>query len=781
MIRAFIAAALMAFGLSAHATNYFSWGAECTAPCTNNATGTLAPPIPGSDNFSVNNGAPGTTISTAIKHSGASSMRIVAVGNDGGNQPEGAEPLYQGLYGTYFPGTFSGSTRYYRWWMRMEPGWSWGNSGIGDPVIKVIREGTPTGQWFTVLMSPSGFQFDDCDDDGVGGSHAGVCWTNTGLHGANTASQINVNYSHPTDGVWREYVLKIKQPTSFSCTPGAGCDSAFTLYINGTQVSTNDGWKIVPDSGTVNAAGMHFAATTQFYLQIRSSVAAGGTIYLDDFSLDNVFNSTLFGDTTAPTGVVITAPSNGATVSGNQTVTAVCTDETAISNVQMLLDGSSLGASDTSSPYSITWDTTTATNGSHTLSARCADTSGNTTTSSTISVTASNADVTPPARSGGTPTGVLAYGTTSTSMTINTLEAATCKYGTSDVSYASLPSTFSTTGGTTHSQTISGLTNGSNYTYYIRCSDAGGSNTTGYPISWSVSTNSTVSECNNYAVVHPTWIWCDNFETDRSASWWDYNAGGATAFARSSGNGLNGSFSMRSVFPNTTGAANGGDFKIVFGDTAYTPNVKPSGTDITEAYWRVYVKNATAWNPGDGWKFARFVGCSSSTGYCPNQTFSAHYWQSNGAANNPFLGVDPASGVSGSTVVTTTWNDFANYTFLGASGGVAPIMSNARSNTWQCIEGHLKLNTLGASDGVQELWVDGVLDAQKTNLNLRGSYAGTYNGINMFSLENYENSGLAVTGRTRDLDNLVISTDRIGCAIYGATLAAPTLDKWRPR
>lgn len=282
-------ALLLACAGGAHATTYLAWGVECTAPCTNTATGILAPPIAPADNFTLRSSA-NTTVSTSVKHSGNSSLKTVAIGIDGGNQPEGTEPIYQGLFGIYFPGTFSGSVRYYRWWMRMEPGWSWGNSGAGDPVLKIIREGTPDGQFFTVLMSPSGFQFDDCDFD-AGTSHAGECFTNSGLHGANTASQINVSYTHPTDGVWREYILKIKQPSSFGCTPGAGCNSEFVLYINGTQVSSNTGWKIVPDAGVADAAGFHFAGTTEPYFQIRSTVAAGGTIYWDDFSVDDTWNS----------------------------------------------------------------------------------------------------------------------------------------------------------------------------------------------------------------------------------------------------------------------------------------------------------------------------------------------------------------------------------------------------------------------------------------------------------------------------------------------------------
>ncbi len=65
----------------------------------------------------------------------------------------------------------------------------------------------------------------------------------------------------------------------------------------------------------------------------------------------------------------ITAPAAGATVSGTVTLTATASDNVGVAGVQFLVDGTPLGAEDTSSPYSVSWNTTTATNGSHTLTA----------------------------------------------------------------------------------------------------------------------------------------------------------------------------------------------------------------------------------------------------------------------------------------------------------------------------------------------------------------------------------------------------------------------------
>lgn len=94
-------------------------------------------------------------------------------------------------------------------------------------------------------------------------------------------------------------------------------------------------------------------------------------------------------DTTPPT-VSITSPASGATVSGTTTVSASASDNVGVAGVQFLVDGSALGAEDTTSPYSASWNTTTVANGSHSLTARARDAAGNSTTSAAVSVTVSN-------------------------------------------------------------------------------------------------------------------------------------------------------------------------------------------------------------------------------------------------------------------------------------------------------------------------------------------------------------------------------------------------------
>ncbi len=98
-------------------------------------------------------------------------------------------------------------------------------------------------------------------------------------------------------------------------------------------------------------------------------------------------------------------------------------------------------------------------------------------------------DTTPPTISGGQPTGVQLPGTSTVTLSVITSERATCKYSlTSNTDYDSMSYTFSTTGSTEHSQSITGLAGGGAYDYYIRCVDAvGNKNTTDYQISFTVS------------------------------------------------------------------------------------------------------------------------------------------------------------------------------------------------------------------------------------------------------------------------------------------------------
>src|SRR3989441_2535680 len=134
-------------------------------------------------------------------------------------------------------------------------------------------------------------------------------------------------------------------------------------------------------SGLLEGQSYYFAATAY-----NLSLAESG--------FSNEVSKAL-ADVTPPT-VSLTAPANGATVSGTAvTVSASASDNVGVAGVQFSLDGVNLGAEDTVAPYSATWNTTLATSGTHSLTAVARDAAGNTATAVGVSVTVAN-DTTPP-------------------------------------------------------------------------------------------------------------------------------------------------------------------------------------------------------------------------------------------------------------------------------------------------------------------------------------------------------------------------------------------------
>jgi chitodextrinase len=112
-------------------------------------------------------------------------------------------------------------------------------------------------------------------------------------------------------------------------------------------------------------------------------------------TFNNIGTSTLVNvtvtDQTAPT-VSVTAPTAGSFVAGSAvTLSANASDNVGVAGVQFKVDGTNVGAEDTTSPYSVSWSTTGLTNGAHTVTAVARDAAGNTTTSSSVSTTVDNA------------------------------------------------------------------------------------------------------------------------------------------------------------------------------------------------------------------------------------------------------------------------------------------------------------------------------------------------------------------------------------------------------
>ncbi len=250
------------------------------------------------------------------------------------------------------------------------------------------------------------------------------------------------------------------------------------------------------------------------------------------------------------------------------------------------------------------------------------------------------------------------------------------------------------------------------------------------------------------AALPADWIFCDDFEAPNvAARYFEFSDDGGD-FRRVATEAASGSYSMEVLWQ--SGEVSAGGMKVTFGRNPIGTQYRTS-EDFTDIYWRMRVKHQTGW-VGSPAKLSRATVFSASNW---SQAMIAHLW----SAGDVLLG-DPAGCVVGGTVQCSGYNDFGNLDWLGQMPGTTPMFSTADAGRWRCVEGHLRLNTPGASDGVFEFWIDGNLESSRSNFDWRGTWT-TY-GINAVFFENYWNAG-AGTELRRWFDDIVIATVPIGC------------------
>jgi hypothetical protein len=215
----------------------------------------------------------------------------------------------------------------------------------------------------------------------------------------------------------RAWTIDITAPTVLSTTPADGATNiaagttvtatfseamapATVTSTNFTLADTSNGGSSVPATVAYNATTHVATLTPSAALAAQHTFTAtvkGGSSGVADavgnaMTSDDSWSFTTAApvtDTTNPT-VSLTAPANGSTVSGTAvTISANASDNVAVDHVDFLV-GSSVVGTDSSSPYSIAWNSTTVPDGSVTITAHAVDTSANSADSS-VGVTVQNA------------------------------------------------------------------------------------------------------------------------------------------------------------------------------------------------------------------------------------------------------------------------------------------------------------------------------------------------------------------------------------------------------
>src|SRR3989440_212204 len=169
--------------------------------------------------------------------------------------------------------------------------------------------------------------------------------------------------------------------------------------------------------------------------------------------------------------VTITSPAPGSSVSGTVQVNASVSivGSLTVSQVQFFRDGNFIG-SDSAAPYSVSWNTTSTNNGSHTLTAVATDILGVRWNSDPVTVTVSNGpppDTTPPS----VPTGLTASAVSSSQINLS-WAASSDNVGVSGYRVFRDGAQIATTSTTFFANT--GLSPSTTYSYAVAAFDAAG-------------------------------------------------------------------------------------------------------------------------------------------------------------------------------------------------------------------------------------------------------------------------------------------------------------------
>ncbi|HEX9082000.1 MAG TPA: Ig-like domain-containing protein, partial [Holophagaceae bacterium] len=281
-----------------------------------------------------------------------------------------------------------------------------GNVGTSGSVAFSINNSTSGGGTTTQILGNPGFETGTASP-WVASSGVLDNGTSEAAHSGSWKAWMDGYGSSHTDTLYQQVAI---DPTATAAS------LSFWLHIDTAETTTtaaNDTLKLQVrnSSGTVLAtlatysnlnANTGFAQKTfdlsaykgqtiQVYLVGTENGSNQTSFVVDDFAL-NVTTSgsgSGGGDTVPPT---VSASETG--TSGTITLSATATDNVGVTKVEFYVDGA-LKGTDTASPYTMTLDSTTLANGSHSLVAKAYDAAGNVGTSATASFSVSNSSTTP--------------------------------------------------------------------------------------------------------------------------------------------------------------------------------------------------------------------------------------------------------------------------------------------------------------------------------------------------------------------------------------------------
>lgn len=233
-------------------------------------------------------------------------------------------------------------------------------------VVAAGNSGTNDGSPATTTMIPV---------SATDGNDAITSWSSFGSYVAVAAPGLGI-WSTTADG-------------GYASVSGTSFSSPITAGVLALMMAAN------PALSSAQVEGLLYSTAVDLGTSGRDVYYGYGRV--DAAAAVNAAATTVAADTQPPTAS-ISAPLGGSTVSGLTAVNVSATDNVAVARVELRVNGSTV-ATDTTSPYQFSWDTTKFANGMATVVAYAFDAAGNSAASSNVSVNVANpvvADTTPP-------------------------------------------------------------------------------------------------------------------------------------------------------------------------------------------------------------------------------------------------------------------------------------------------------------------------------------------------------------------------------------------------
>jgi hypothetical protein len=263
----------------------------------------------------------------------------------------------------------------------------------------------------------------------------------------------------------------------------------------------------------------------------------------------------------------------------------------------------------------------------------------------------------------------------------------------------------------------------------------------------------------------PAAIFCDDFENETLPGIWGdgYDPARHTIISSPAANVYRGARALQALYP---AGGDGGWLTHWFTPSGAPPGSARAGYD--HVFARLYWKLDPAWRcessascgkvmvlygtqTGTNGPFNPWSGFGKA-GVCPS---GSDYFNAGSATLQP----PPQEMILYTYYPDMPCPGFGQYFRTGV--GLVP-------GTWTCIEQEILVNTPGQRNGLQRLWVDGTLVGEVLNMRWRDTTNIQTTAFQLsFSLSPPQSQRAWV-------DNVVVSTQRVGCLSAGAAPAAPS-------